>query len=358
MSLPLRFAGLFVLLEGAALVSCSKADPGVVEVANGSDDDEEDDTAGDEDDDTAGDDGDECELGEERCECRSNERCDEGLVCLSGLCVEVEAGDDDQDSDDDSDDEPAADDDAEAEPADEPKPVDDDLAIPVEPGPSPAADDDAEPESEPDSEPEPDAEGGAGGAPAPSDDGSGGVTIGDGGEGPVGVGGQVSVGGQPSSGGAGPVNPADNLISNGDFSSGGDDWKVDDSATAVAYTTTSGALCVTLDSYQPYIAVGWPLDETLAVTLDPAVGYELSYDARASNTVYLLFEAKVGEAFTPYAPQFSAPVEVSSQMTRYSHTFIPAYSSPSGVVFLLDWYYTFYGPSSEVCIDNVVLRAL
>ncbi len=68
--------------------------------------------------------GDDCEEGDEGCECYPNETCNDGLRCLSSLCVDTSGNSDDADDDDDDDD--ADDDDADDDDADDDDADDDD----------------------------------------------------------------------------------------------------------------------------------------------------------------------------------------------------------------------------------------
>jgi hypothetical protein len=154
-------------------------------------------------------------------------------------------------------------------------------------------------------------------------------------------------------------NPADNLIQNGDFTQGDAFWNIHDGGGGdVTYTITSGTLCSVLDYYLPFVVVGWPVDVTSALVLDPASGYELSYDAWSTAPSYALFEAKAGEAVSPFAEHFLSPVSLSTSSVRRSHTFLPASSEPSGIVFLLYFNGSYYDDPLEVCVANVVLRKL
>jgi hypothetical protein len=328
-----------VLLGFLGVVACTKADPGVVEVPSASEDDDDDaadDAAADDDDEGEA----ECEPGTERCDCADGDECDRGLECRSGLCVEAAGSSDDDDApaDDDSLAEPASDD-AEPSPA-----GDDDVPVsPTEPEPAPAGGGSGSGEPEPSA---PVAAGGAGAEPEPTPAGGAGGVAGAGGAGsePVGSGGQ-SPGSSPDF-----VNPADNLLTNPDFALGDADWSVE--AGTYGYTTDTGAMCLLLSGYDYNRNVGWPLSLSMAASLDPSLTYELSYDATATSVANLTFVAKVGEADTPYTPQFEADVNVQPEWVRFTHGFTPITTLPSGVVFIV----SLSSGETEVCIDNVVLR--
>lgn len=355
MSRLLGTVGLGALLSLVAATSgCSKNDPGVVAVSSKKN--EKDASRGD---------GDECPRGEETCRCRSGDEddaCDEGLECRSGLCVEEgdDQGDDDTGDDDmgdNADDDAPADDDA----ADDDAPTDDDAADDAAdddvatdddtPAPAPADDDTGSADDDTGTEPEPGA-GGNGNEPGPAPvggTGNGGV--------PAPVGAAGSGGMEPVGTGGTFTNPTDNLIQNGDFSEGNLLWDVNDGSTSIVpYTITGGALCVVVDEYQTFVAIGWPLDTAQALLLDPGASYELSYHAWTNNPAYVDFEAKSGEAVSPYLEHFLDAVSLSTSGTRFSHVFTPASSEPSGIVFLVYSYGYYY--SAEVCVDNVVLRQL
>jgi hypothetical protein len=353
MSRLLGTVGFGALLSlGVATSGCSKNDPGVVAVSSKKN--EKDASRGDED---------ECPRGEETCRCRrgdADDACDEGLECRSGLCVEEgdDPGDDDMgtdadddavpddDTDDDTDDDDSlTDDDAADDDADDDVATDDD-----DPAPAPADDDTGSADDDTGIEPDPGA-GGSGNEPGPAPMGG----TGNGGASPVGAAG--SGGMEPVGTGGTFTNPTDNLIQNGDFSEGNLLWDVNDGTTSIVpYTITGGALCVVVDEYQTFVAIGWPLDIAEALLLDTSASYELSYHAWTNNPAYVDFEAKSGEAVSPYLEHFLEPVSLSTSGTRFSHVFTPASSEPSGIVFLVYSYGYYY--SAEVCVDNVVLRRL
>lgn len=327
------------------MVACSKGDAGVVAIDTTSKKERADAATG----------ADVCPRGEETCRCRSGaNRCDEGLECRSGLCVEGAAGDDDVAVDDGSDDDAA------------PGPSDDDVAGDDDPSDDDGSDDDDDVPADDDVQGDDDTQapapvGGSGPGPEPTT-GNGGTTGTGGVPTPAGNAGATNGGTDPGpspAGTGGTPNVPGNLIQNGNFAEGDAYWDVNDGGGGIiSYSTSTGALCTELSELQPFVALGWPLGLDLALTLDTSSSYELSYEAWTSLPSYLLFEAKAGEAVSPYSEHFLEQVSLSTSPSSHAHVFSPASSDPTGIVFLL--YHTdyYYGYVVEVCVDNVVLRQL
>jgi hypothetical protein len=159
-------------------------------------------------------------------------------------------------------------------------------------------------------------------------------------------------------GGGGGFGASDNLISNPDFSEGGDYWNITDNNDPIPYAIVDGGLCVVIDATLSLAVVGWPLAPNDAVELDPTATYEFSYDAWADDAPVVTLEAKVGEAVDPYLEHFLDIGPLSADRTRHTHIFTPSSSAPSGVVFIA--YHTFASNDDpvQICVDNVVLRRL
>ena len=243
--------------------------------------------------------------GAERCDCYANHTCNDGLLCLSNMCVAVSPG-----------------------------------AGGVS--------------------------GGNGGAVVPPQ-GTGGVSAGTGGAGvpPVGVGGALvpplGVGGAtvPPLGTGGAAIPpigtggsagGTNLVKNGDFSQGKLYWDLTLQAGDVGgYSYSGGQYCVYNESSMYYLSfsLGYPSSPTDSFAIEVGATYIFSYQVTGWGSI----EAKVGGAVTPYTAVAAFKDASSSSLTgqTFSH-FVTATASvaQTGLVFngTLDY-------SGSVCFDNV-----
>jgi hypothetical protein len=243
-------------------------------------------------------------MGAERCDCYPNHTCNDGLACLSNMCVAVSPG-----------------------------------AGGVS--------------------------GGHGGAVIPPL-GAGGVTAGTGGVAvpPVGVGGAavppVGVGGAivpPLGTGGAVISPlgtggsagGTNLLKNGDFSQGKLYWDLTLQAGDVGgYSYSGGQYCVFNESSSLYLSfsLGYPSSPSDAFAVEAGATYVFSYQV----TGYGSIEAKVGGAVTPYPAVASFKDASSSSLTgqTFAHFVTPTASvAQTGLVFngTLDYL-------GSVCFDN------
>jgi hypothetical protein len=63
----------------------------------------------------------------------------------------------------------------------------------------------------------------------------------------------------------------------------------------------------------------------------------------------------VGEAESPFEPHAEGAIEPDAEVGEYGETFVPQHDERSGVAFFLELQLS---TTVEVCIDNVVLRAV
>jgi len=149
--------------------------------------------------------------------------------------------------------------------------------------------------------------------------------------------------------------PSGNLIGDGDFSGGGAGWvALDRTGTdELPFSTTSGALCVTLTTSELVINVGWPASSAQAFVLPTSV-YQFSFDAWAGEAAVVDVAAKVGRAVSPFTAHIEEVETLSDTATHHSYSFTPTHSYASGINF------QFQVSSSDApvqaCIDNVVLE--
>jgi hypothetical protein len=150
--------------------------------------------------------------------------------------------------------------------------------------------------------------------------------------------------------GTGSVAPAQptGLLPEGDFQTTPSDWHFTD-GSGLAVTSgmfVNGEACFTLD--RPTY-VGWPVVAEHALALSAGKSYLLSYDARTTLPDDTLFFGKVGAAKAPFSEYVEQERTLTTQMARYSHSFI-AGSYPAGVVL---WGYSVGATVPTVCVDNV-----
>lgn len=309
-----------------------------------------------------------CEDGEEGCACYGNGTCDKGLSCLSRLCVNTEGDKDDDEVEADASSAPAAERDAEADDAPS-KPAKDDAndeTTASDAENDDATSDDAPPEPSDDSSSEPEADDvvPVETSDEPSDDGPSDASVGEssdettsepssddtGADEPVSDDTETSDATTDDNTEPPPPPPMGELIVNGDFQDGVAGWNIETTTTATP-DTSGGELCLRpLVEYDyVYGPVGWPLDPLDGFALVSGATYEFSFDAyiTSADGSVVEFEAKVGEADTPYTPVFTWTPAVSSEPTRFAAQFVSDYSfDHAGIVFTI---YT----TIDVCIGHV-----
>lgn len=213
--------------------------------------------------------------------------------------------------------------------------------------------------------------GSGGGTGSGGDDGSGG----DGSGGQPSSGGGSS-GGAPSTGGVpgntggipentgGTINLGDELIWNGDFSSGTDFWSLDLNSGAGVYSTADDEICFATSTEENLaVSLGFPLDVGDAFSLEAGTTYTLSYQVRGNLIAQADLtegesEAKIGLAEAPWTTIATYPLESwQSEYQYHSYVFTAqANYSPAGFVF------NFSVPGADefggysACFDNVSLR--
>jgi hypothetical protein len=139
--------------------------------------------------------------------------------------------------------------------------------------------------------------------------------------------------------GAGGSGAAGNLITNGDFSAGSENWHTESGNGNV----NNGAYCV--GSPGSGTLVGWAASTGTMLSLSGS--YKVSFQASGGGTVHL----KVGMAVSPYGSDFESNDGVGNSLQTFTHTFT-ANDDNAGLAF------TFMNAgTSTVCIDNVTLTA-
>jgi hypothetical protein len=255
-------------------------------------------------------------VGAERCDCYPNHTCDNGLTCMSNICVSTTPGGSGGVMG--GNDGPAA-------------------------GSSGAADTSVLTST-----------GGQGGTTIPTPGGTGGGTTPPGGTGgvttpPGGTGGVTSppggTGGTGTGGVAGP-----NLVKNGDFSQGKLYWDLTLQAGDVgAQSYSDGQYCVYNESAAAYLSfsLGYPSSPSDAFAVEAGASYTFSYQVTGWGSI----QAKVGGAVTPYTPVSSYNDSAASSVTTqtFTHVITPTTSvAQTGLVFNGTLNYL-----DSVCFDNV-----
>jgi hypothetical protein len=153
--------------------------------------------------------------------------------------------------------------------------------------------------------------------------------------------GQGGLGGTQSSGGA------MNLLVNGDFSEGDQNWQFTDEINATA-GVSDGAFCVALD-LGGYGVVGYPTGAPLS--LSGATTYEFSFDAWGTGRPTIT--AKVGDAEVPFTDYTTMAVAVGVDVESYAQRFVQLQDDPTaGVAFIV----SALAETTDACFDNVTLR--
>jgi hypothetical protein len=138
------------------------------------------------------------------------------------------------------------------------------------------------------------------------------------------------------------------LITNGDFSQGTLDWNIE--LPDAEIDTSSGALCVSADFSEG--TLGWPLDSSIAFAVEEDASYEFSFDGwYITSSGYVLFEAKIGEAVSPYSSMLTWYATIGGEPKNLSTQIVPIRDYPqTGVAFNITLV------EATICIDNVSVR--
>jgi hypothetical protein len=207
-----------------------------------------------------------CPAGSERCACYGNDTCNDGLECLSDLCVSLDSS-------------------ASGAPTT------------VGGQASTTGQGDA-------GEPTDVSQGGE--SPRASLGGSGG--------------GGTSAGGAPSLGGTGGATSAGNLITNGDFSQGDAGWSYEEHSGGGALVVSSeGDFCIQSNGNLSF-TLGWPDSPAKGVLLEPGVKYAFSYHVKVLHGQVIT--AKVGEVALPYTSVISAQDVIDASELVFVHPFV------------------------------------
>jgi hypothetical protein len=215
-----------------------------------------------------------CPAGSERCACYGNQTCDDGLECLSDLCVSLDSS-------------------ASGAPA----------AIGGRATTMGQADAGEPTDTSTAGEPASSSQGGSGA----SDSGSGGN-------------GGTSAGGLLSRGGSAGASSTGNLITNGDFSQDDAGWSYEEHSGGGALVLSSeGDFCIQSNGNLSF-TLGWPDTPAQGVLLEPGVKYAFSYHVKVLHGQVIT--AKVGEVSAPYASVISAQDVVDATELVFVHPFV------------------------------------
>jgi hypothetical protein len=189
--------------------------------------------------------------------------------------------------------------------------------------------------------------------------GSGGQTGAGGGmSGTGGIAGTGGITGRGGSAGTGGV-PGPNLVTNGDFSDGDIHWvfKVLAGTNTIPHGVKDGAYCVTITAAQQAI-LGWPGSSSATAQLQGGRSYTFSYSISSSNIPAISVEAKVAHFVDPYTPDFLQVDQAASGLQTVTHVFTPtATDGVAGIGFTIPDHTLSFSGTTEVCIDDVSLRA-
>lgn len=152
--------------------------------------------------------------------------------------------------------------------------------------------------------------------------------------GSAGNGGSTGGGGDTGSGGT----PGNNLIANGDFSSGATNWHTE---SGTGNVNGSGAYCVGSPGGSTLVGYSAPSGTMLSLS----GSYKLTFQASGAGTVHV----KVGMAVSPYGADYEGNSSINSSLQTYTHMFT-ATDNNAGIAF------TFMNAgTSTVCLDNITL---
>ena len=155
--------------------------------------------------------------------------------------------------------------------------------------------------------------------------------------GTAGTSGSAGDSGSAGTTGTGGSGPGNNLIANGDFSSGATNWHTEMGTGNV----NGGAYCVGSPGGSTLVGYAAPAGTMLSLS----GAYKLTFQASGAGTVHV----KVGMAVSPYGADYEGNSSVSSSLQTFTHMFT-ANDSNAGIAF------TFMNAgTSTVCLDNVTL---
>jgi hypothetical protein len=171
--------------------------------------------------------------------------------------------------------------------------------------------------------------------------------------GSTGSGGASSTGGSPGSGGSSPGN---NLITNGDFSQGANDWGVPNGNPSNA-GVNNGEYCLTLSNGSGTVILGWG-GTSVSANLTANVNYTVSFQVSSTGALSD-FEVHVGSAVAvngsyPIDYQVSPSNAPGNSLTSYTEMFTISTADPqAGIAFQV----AATNGNPTVCVDNVSLTA-
>ncbi len=138
--------------------------------------------------------------------------------------------------------------------------------------------------------------------------------------------------------------PVENLLRNGDFSAGFDNWWT---AGSVRVSTSDGELCVTITNggtNQWDVIVG---QNGAPVTAGQT--YTITFDARASQNARA--NVRVQQEAAPYTAYFSQDANLTTEAQSFQYTFTSAHTDPAA-----SFQFQIGGQGTPtLCFDNVVL---
>lgn len=169
--------------------------------------------------------------------------------------------------------------------------------------------------------------------------------------GSTGNGGSTGTGGSTGSGGSSPGN---NLIANGDFSQGANNWGIPNGSPSNA-GVNNGEYCLTLSNGSGTVILGWG-GTSISANLTANVNYALSFQASSTGALSD-FEVHVGSAVSvngsyPIDYQVSPSNAPGNSLTSYTEMFTISTADPqAGIAFQV----AASNGNPTVCVDNVSL---
>lgn len=155
--------------------------------------------------------------------------------------------------------------------------------------------------------------------------------------------GGTATGGTSGSSGAGSGGGT-NLITNGDFSNGENDWNTD--GASAMHSVMNGVWCAQALTTDAHVILGWPGGSAQPVALSGEYTFSFKMSLSGNATI----NAKVGQAVSPYAADFEMRVMPTGTLDTVTYMF-SANDPQAGVAFDI----TGHSPPTTVCIDDVVL---
>lgn len=156
--------------------------------------------------------------------------------------------------------------------------------------------------------------------------------------------GGTATGGTSGSSGAGAGGGGTNLITNGDFSNGENDWNTD--GASAMHSVMNGVWCAQALTTDAHVILGWPGGSAQPVALSGEYTFSFKMSLSGNATI----NAKVGQAVSPYAADFEMRVMPTGTLDTVTYMF-SANDPQAGVAFDI----TGHSPPTTVCIDDVVL---